>query len=46
MQSFFYIEAKRQDLKVDSSELKKSISSVKESYPSAKALKDALKKVG
>ena len=42
----FYIEAKRQNLKVDSSELKKSISSVKESYPSAKAFKDALKKSG
>ena len=42
----FYIEAKRQDLKVDSSELKKSISSVKASYPSAKAFKDALKKAG
>ena len=42
----FYIEAKRQGLKVDSSELKKSISSVKASYPSTKAFKDALKKSG
>ena len=42
----FYIEAKRQDLKVDSSELKKSISSVKASYPSTKAFKEALKKAG
>ncbi|MBI3378331.1 MAG: peptidylprolyl isomerase [Nitrospirae bacterium] len=42
----FYIEAKRQDLKVDNSELEKSISSVKASYPSTKAFKDALKKSG
>ncbi len=42
----FYIEAKRQGLKVDNSELKKSINSLKSSYPSAKAFEDTLKKSG
>ncbi len=42
----FYIEAKRQGLKVDNSELKKSINSLKSSYPSAKVFEDTLKKNG
>lgn len=42
----FYEEAKRQGLKVDNSDVKKRINSIKLSYQSGKAFEEALKKSG